>query len=177
MNKLKYWTCHWYVLKLNSASIYCWVLKPEVWHILRLTAMLDGPTWTSNAIDFYYRMYSFRFEANVLRFWGKSFLKIRSYVDSLLKWSHSTWPPLSRYDVFPASVLFGFCITMHYPLIHIISMRTNIRLVLQLYRAHSVTSARRSDPQFFRQVWTSTRFERCIPIKLLSPINHWDYRG
>ena len=44
----------------------------------------------------------------------------RNYVDSILEWGHSTWLPISKYDVFPTSILFVFCITMHYPvLIHI----------------------------------------------------------
>ena len=44
----------------------------------------------------------------------------RNYVDSILEWGHSTWPPILKYDVFPALILFVFCITMHCPvLIHI----------------------------------------------------------
>ena len=44
----------------------------------------------------------------------------KSYVDSILEWGHSTSPLLSKYDVFPASILFVFCNTMHYPvLIHV----------------------------------------------------------
>ena len=27
----------------------------------------------------------------------------RNYVDSILEWGHSTWLPISKYDVFPAS--------------------------------------------------------------------------
>ena len=52
--------------------MYCLVLKPEVRHIFRLAAMLDGSTSTSSAIDFYFRVYSFRFEQQVLRFKAKA---------------------------------------------------------------------------------------------------------
>ena len=37
-------------------------------NIFRLAAMLEGPHLSSNAIDFYYRMYSFYFEIKNSRF-------------------------------------------------------------------------------------------------------------
>ena len=49
----------------------------------------------------------------------------RNYADSILDWGHSTWSPILKYDMFPASNLFVFCITMHYPvLIHINASHT-----------------------------------------------------
>ena len=41
----------------------------------------------------------------------------RNYVDLILEWGPYTWPPLAKYDVFSASILFVFCITMHYPVV------------------------------------------------------------
>ena len=46
-------------------------------------------------MNFYYEMYSFQFYN----------------IDSL----HSTRPLVSKYEVFSALILSGFCITMHYP--------------------------------------------------------------
>ena len=39
----------------------------------------------------------------------------RNYVDLILEWGPYTWPPLSKYDVFPALILFVFCITIDNP--------------------------------------------------------------
>ena len=65
-------------------------------------------------------MYSFCFEAKVLLFrqkFSENQFSNRNYVDSSVhERSHSTWPPISK--CFRLQ-FFGFCITMHYPLIHI----------------------------------------------------------
>ena len=82
------------------------------------------PHLRSNGImDCYYRMYSFHFDIK-FTFSGKSYqtnqFSNRNYIDSLLESGHSIWPPISKLDMCLASILFGFCITMHYPvLLHI----------------------------------------------------------
>ena len=56
----------------------------------------------------------------------------RNYVDLILEWGHSTWLPLSKYDVFPVLILFVFCITMHYPVLMHISGVT-LQVVYMLF--------------------------------------------
>ena len=55
-------------------------------------------------------MYSFCFEAKVLPFrqtFSKNQFSNRNCVDSSRhKWGHSTWPPISKSDVFPASIFW-----------------------------------------------------------------------
>ena len=46
-----------------------------------------------------------------------SLIALAPLLDSFHEWDHSTWPPSSKHDVFPASILFGFCITMHNPVL------------------------------------------------------------
>ena len=53
-----------------------------------------------------------------MRFTAKDFKEINFLTETTL--IHSLSGAISKYDVFPASILFGFCITMLYPvLIHI----------------------------------------------------------
>ena len=53
--------------------------------------MLDCPTWSLNVVDFYNKMYSFRYGVKrkvfILR---QKFPKYQNYVNSLLEWAHST---------------------------------------------------------------------------------------
>ena len=74
------------------------MLNPEVRHIFRLAAMLECFAYVLKQ-----KFYVLRQKL------PKNQFSKRNYVDSILEWGHSTWSPISKYDVFPASILFVFC--------------------------------------------------------------------
>ena len=110
-----------YVLKLDSASIV------KLWSRKYVTFLDLRPFWmapfehqmlyisTAGCFVFVLKQKFYVLRQNL----PKNQFPKRNYVDSILEWGHSTWPLISKYDVFPASILFGFCITMHYPLTRI----------------------------------------------------------
>ena len=82
--------------------------------------MLDSPL-SSNAIDFYYRMCTvFILKFKKIRFTASALKQINFLTEIKLHRLTPCMEPLNmaadlKYDVFPALILFGFCITVYYP--------------------------------------------------------------
>ena len=75
------------------------------------------PHLSSNAVDFYYRMYSFHFEIIKTRFKSKTFREISFLTETTL--THSLYGAIQyghrsqNATCSAAQILLGFCITIH----------------------------------------------------------------